>query len=466
MTNMINFIIPVKKNFFEDEIIYTMVKDFEKNVFEGRIKIKDDKSVKQIMFECGQYTNVDKDRDIGYIVCGKSHFTLTDNNEYGIKIVYVDEKDNCVYSESCVFDEKESNVYISVSKCAYIMNEKYDSRLIPRSLTLNYLSTKKLIESKCKFWKTRRIITLRPDDAVEMANMVNNPHKYPFPSVIVRTDNRETIDKINEKLSDYALVFDASDSDFECEFEKLTKKEISIGDNTCFCAMPTGNGQFFDSKEMVENVTAFIYDYYQNYIPFVNREYSKFLMEKHYFDNELASEALETLKQQIEKMKAENIKLKSKAGSPISLPTKITRKENVQYSNNKILIGYGTKEKDFYSNEIRDMVIESLEEYRKKYVQDGTRRADILDDILETNHKSGEVQKKRDELSEVLKHYEGSTPKIQKDFEKLGLSVTRKSNHIKLKLYNDDRYCTTISSTPSDVCTAINSEKSMKKLFF
>lgn len=122
------------------------------------------------------------------------------------------------------------------------------------------------------------------------------------------------------------------------------------------------------------------------------------------------------------------------------------------------------KEKDLYEGEIRDMIISSLKEYREKYVQDGSRRADILDDILSVNTSSGICAQKKKEFEEVLGNLkEINSPSTINKLEKLGF-IVKHGTHLKLKWY-DPRYTFTVATTPSDNRAQENMVHSIIKLF-
>lgn len=179
----------------------------------------------------------------------------------------------------------------------------------------------------------------------------------------------------------------------------------------------------------------------------------------------------------IEKIRSENKDLQSQLlqttaelsnarklakNSPASAYTSRTIEKNLSSvgSEAKSKLNLNLKEKDLYPNEIREIVLDSLKEYREKYVIADSRRADILDSILKSNYAEGIPAKKAKEFEEVMKlDYQSTSPKFIKELEKLGFKVKSRSSHIKLLWKGDERYQFAISSTPSDYNSAANNMK-------
>lgn len=107
-------------------------------------------------------------------------------------------------------------------------------------------------------------------------------------------------------------------------------------------------------------------------------------------------------------------------------------------------------ESNLYPTEVFDMVVESLKDYRKNYVKDGTRRADILDDVIKCTNTTGIIEKKRKEIDEKMNEFEnGTSPKSKRILEDLGFKV-KMGSHLKVTWQKDNRYVATVASTPSD----------------
>lgn len=109
-------------------------------------------------------------------------------------------------------------------------------------------------------------------------------------------------------------------------------------------------------------------------------------------------------------------------------------------------------EKEFYVGEITGAILEAIVEARDN-VQEHTRRADILDDILQFNNQEKVLkilEDRRQEVKKIFKDYKRMTPDMRKKLSNLGFDITEFGKHYRLKYYNDNRYVTTVAKTGSD----------------
>lgn len=118
------------------------------------------------------------------------------------------------------------------------------------------------------------------------------------------------------------------------------------------------------------------------------------------------------------------------------------------------LLYYGD-ENDFYPGEIREIVLDILNDALKS-LPEKTRRKDILTDIINENIFDNQPVKRSEEIKRLLKGYTILTPSIKKGLENLGFSITDEGKHFKLVYYGDNRYMTTAAKTPSDNRTGSN----------
>ncbi|MBQ1915671.1 MAG: hypothetical protein II178_10720 [Selenomonadaceae bacterium] len=108
------------------------------------------------------------------------------------------------------------------------------------------------------------------------------------------------------------------------------------------------------------------------------------------------------------------------------------------------------KECDLYPGEIREILVDILKEARKGMPQ-GTRRADILEDLLSHNAVEGIPDKKAKALKTALKGYKDLDASLRRKLEDLGIDLAEQGRkHYKLKYYGDDRYSATMACTGGD----------------
>lgn len=124
---------------------------------------------------------------------------------------------------------------------------------------------------------------------------------------------------------------------------------------------------------------------------------------------------------------------------------------------------FSGKEKDFYEGEIREIILEILEEYRRN-CQEGTRRHDVIDDILQCNEFLHLPEKRRDTLKKALKGYRTLSGSLKSDLEAMGIRITSDGKHYKWTYYGDSRYFVTVAKTSSDARAGMNMAATMEKL--
>ncbi|MDO4647040.1 MAG: hypothetical protein Q4B26_00220 [Eubacteriales bacterium] len=123
-------------------------------------------------------------------------------------------------------------------------------------------------------------------------------------------------------------------------------------------------------------------------------------------------------------------------------------RQKLEDLNNVPLLLYG-EEEEFFSGEIRDMVLSVLQAEADK-LESGYRRKDILQDILDANERTGILEERQSELKDILKDPNRMTPRIKKKLQDLGFSISDDGKHYRLTYFSDERYKTTMSKTGSD----------------
>ena len=123
------------------------------------------------------------------------------------------------------------------------------------------------------------------------------------------------------------------------------------------------------------------------------------------------------------------------------------------------------EEKDLYEGEIREIVLEILEEY-KKSCYEGSRRQHVIDDILQCNEYKHLPEKKREILKKALKGYRNLTGSLKNELEALGIEISSDGKHYKWSYFGDNRYVVTAAKTSSDGRSGMNLSATMEKLMF
>ena len=142
-------------------------------------------------------------------------------------------------------------------------------------------------------------------------------------------------------------------------------------------------------------------------------------------------------KDEIQKLRRENLALKASAAGSEKAP----------------ILYYG-EETDLYEGEIKDYLLELVDEKLKNLnasrLTDCVRQYDVLKSILDENKYEGSHQKKREEIKNLLVGYRDMDAKTRSRLEDIGFTIDH-DRHNKLKYYGDNRYETTIPSSSSDV---------------
>lgn len=108
------------------------------------------------------------------------------------------------------------------------------------------------------------------------------------------------------------------------------------------------------------------------------------------------------------------------------------------------------KEKDLYPGERHEILMDILKSVRKD-MKDGTRRADILDDLINANPVSGEPKRRSEAVKVALKGYRGLDDNTKRKLAVLGIEGNEKhSKHYILRYYGDSRYMVTMTASGSD----------------
>ncbi len=112
-------------------------------------------------------------------------------------------------------------------------------------------------------------------------------------------------------------------------------------------------------------------------------------------------------------------------------------------------IVYQGDEEDFYPDEIKDMILSVLNETLTN-TEETTRRADVLEDILENNQYQHLSEKHKQRVKAVFKGYKNMSGAMKQELLDLGMTISEDGKHYKLKYKDDPRYMVTIAKTPSD----------------
>ncbi len=110
---------------------------------------------------------------------------------------------------------------------------------------------------------------------------------------------------------------------------------------------------------------------------------------------------------------------------------------------------YLGEEEEFYPGEIREMLLDALAEEQPK-AKPKSRRAAVLEDVLEHNDYQHVGEKRDKEVKDLLNGYKTMSGTLRQALKELGFVITEEGKHYRLTYYGDDRYQTTLAKTGSD----------------
>ena len=170
----------------------------------------------------------------------------------------------------------------------------------------------------------------------------------------------------------------------------------------------------------------------------------------------------EVFGEQLEKMEESNIRLSNE----IQKLTQELQGLRLKYSDKEkeSLLCLGD-EKEFYTDEIKEIVLDIMSEYQKNCRQD-TRRWHIIKDLLESNKFKGLPEKRKNEMKNALKGYTGLNASLKGFLETMGLEISDDGKHYKWTYYGDQRYVATVAKTCSDRRAGLNISSVIEKLMF
>lgn len=135
---------------------------------------------------------------------------------------------------------------------------------------------------------------------------------------------------------------------------------------------------------------------------------------------------------------------KSEGDFPVdlsSLAFKLQRVAHVIYEGNE--------------GEIREIILEILEDYSRN-VQKDTRRDHIVTDLLENNNYGHIPAKRREQIKVALKGYKSLDGSLRGLLESIGFVITDDGKHYKWTYFGDHWYSVTIAKTSSDNLAELN----------
>lgn len=139
--------------------------------------------------------------------------------------------------------------------------------------------------------------------------------------------------------------------------------------------------------------------------------------------------------------------------------------EALQYENQGLRAKYASsenvpllylgEEEDYYQGEIRDMILSVLDDALTS-AEKMTRKADVLEDILDNNPYYRLSEERKQRVKKLFSGYKAMTSAMKQELQSMGFELTEGGKHYKITYRSDSRYTVTAPKTPSDVRSGIN----------
>ena len=120
------------------------------------------------------------------------------------------------------------------------------------------------------------------------------------------------------------------------------------------------------------------------------------------------------------------------------------------------------EEEDFYQGEIRDIVLGAIDD-ASGTMESATRRADVLEDILENNPYRHLSDERKQRVKSLFKGYKTVSGTMKQELADMGFELTEAGKHYKLTYRGDPRYLVTVGKTPSDNRSGSNTAAAISK---
>lgn len=175
-----------------------------------------------------------------------------------------------------------------------------------------------------------------------------------------------------------------------------------------------------------------------------------------------ADELIESVDEDIRKLKSQ-VEALTRANESLMYENQGLRSK---LSNiDKVPIIYLGEEEDFFSDEIKAILIEIIEQALPQCVSK-SRRKDVLEDIVKANDCRHRAEENSERIKNLLKGYRNLSGVARRELMDMGFEIEDDGKHIKLVYYGDGRYMVTMPKTPSDNRSGKNVASEIIKIMF
>lgn len=413
------------------------------------------------------------------------------------KIIYIRGEQENSDSASLNYIKKEANNFEWLSNITYY-KDNHEAWISCRISCESLRPSKKVPEAKkpyfiktflenlgggcdANLFVSNNPIFLNNDDVFFVSEYINGSRQFRLPIVYVSSDfymSESCIDvnKVARKLSGMAHVLVEPDRSFSISLRKETNGQNVYG-GTIGIYWPDGGGrrsffigQEFKTKNELENSI-----YEEIRVSLINRRpLTKCTWSA--VQESLSKKQLSRLKEQgstdiktyIEvfdnEIAAKEHELKDAENEINRLKSELKKYESSKF--NELNIGLICKEQNLYENEIKAIVLNELKASQTKYSDIDCRRRDVINNIIELNDSSFELQNYREKLKQLLRGYRSLDSKLKRELESLGFNISDNGKHHKLVFRGDERYVFAMPKSGSDNRGGLNLAGDISRILF
>lgn len=284
------------------------------------------------------------------------------------------------------------------------------------------------------------------------------------------------IENIAEKLSGLAHVIVEPDRSFSIKLKELCmSRNVYGGTIGVYWPDSIARKSFYLSEEQNDPNTLSILIETDIRIALSNRRqktyctwlHLKECISKHNY-NELkrtGSTAIDDYVSAFDKdLSAKQEKIESAEKEILRLQAELNRLNAEKFSREEGILSYG-EEQDLYPYEIRNFVVDTLEQQLKNSIIE-SRRYHILHDLIKTNKTEDVANGLREEIKSIFKSYVDMDAKTKSSLTKIGFDISEEGKHYKIVFHQDGRYTFSVSKTSSDSRSGKNLASDINKRIF
>lgn len=379
--------------------------------------------------------------------------------------VRYEKKDNqgAIWDTDYIVNFNERRIAIQLNR-SYISDTDLEQKEFSAPLFVSYLIKGHYLEDDHGLEIRKDPFELTDSNMSLLLELVKGATEYQLPVVYIsKTQNNETpidVDAFCHQAKGLAHVFVQSDASLNSAFQiECNGKKVRPGDICIYLSHNQSKrfvNYYYGKPLLFKQEIEMIYKYsttrtipllytWENVNQFLLQDRLERQKEKlHNTETEL-NDFVDEFDNDNEKLKAEILELNNTINSLKSENQGLRR----TYESTQTPILYQGEEKDLYPDEIKEMVLDTLNEALKN-VSEESRYHDVLTDIIDHNEFRGIRRKRHKQIKSILNSYKKMDERTKHELEKFGFTITKQGSHYKLTFYDDGRYQKMLPTTGSD----------------